>query len=114
MRDFFPDDLSRRFIQTIYAPAMFRHIGRRVDVAEQAMPEDCLGIAAHGCRHINPVAPDYRTRMSKTGNLHLPRDVYSLWHIPMCRSLPSATPDAPGPRNDGQFWAESAAARPTK
>ena len=90
------------------APGMRRHVGRGLDVAVEAVAERGARIAAHGGGDEDRVAPDDGAGDGETRDGRLPREPAPLAASHVVGVLcPSATPDAWGPRNEGQSCAPS-------
>jgi hypothetical protein len=75
MGGLFPENLACRFVQTVNPPDVFGCVTENRPSTSGAALKIDLGIAAYRGGHKYPVAPDYRARVTKTGNRSLPSDV---------------------------------------
>ena len=73
------------------------------------MPEDGSLLTAVDTKTRSPQTIGLETATPANGVFHRMFSPVAAFHLTAVGSLPSATPDAAGPRNDGQFCADSTA-----
>ena len=99
-----PEHLAVPPVDRVGEPDIGRAVGAAVDPAVGPVTEDRVGIVADRRGEEDPVTPDDRAGMPEPRDLRAPQDVVSGLGVPDGRRvLPSATPEAAGPRNDGQW-----------
>ena len=113
--DSLPENFAGAFIERVNLPGVFRIVFDGSNIAVESETRFVFRGAGHGGGDENLVAPNDRAGMSESGHGSLPTQVVSFCAFQLTAAgWPSTTPDAPGPRNCGQFWAWMAAARTTK
>src|SRR3984893_2369270 len=77
-----PQDLSRLPIQAVNLPSVLGKVGRWLDVAEEPVTKDCVGVAADSGGDENPITEHDGTGMCKAWNLRLPDKVSRFAEVP--------------------------------